>query len=67
MGFSLPRGGDWVISAFIVHFFAAELIIDPHPVSSYNTFMLPACQYFAGFFRPDHDPPQVPCFLSVCF
>jgi hypothetical protein len=38
-------------------FFQEELIIDPHPVSSYNTFMLSIFNYFAGFFRPDHDPP----------
>jgi hypothetical protein len=34
-----------------------ELIIDPHPVSSYNTVMASVFNYFAGFFRPDHDPP----------
>ncbi len=31
--------------------------IDLAPVSSYNTGMGFASQYYAGFFRPDHDPP----------
>jgi hypothetical protein len=32
-------------------------MIDPSPNFSYNTFMTASCNYFAGFFRPDHDPP----------
>jgi hypothetical protein len=46
-------------SIFILRFFTDELIIDPHPISSYNTFMVIVFKYFAGFFRPDHDPPFV--------
>jgi len=32
--------------------------IDPAPVYSYNTCMGYVSQYYAGFFRPDHDPPE---------
>jgi len=33
--------------------------IDPLHVSSYNTFMAHIPNRFAGFFRPDHDPPAI--------
>ncbi|MBU4225552.1 MAG: SDR family oxidoreductase, partial [Chloroflexi bacterium] len=43
------------------------LVIDPILVCFYNTFMIHICRYcagtspfFAGFFRPDHDPPLTP-------
>lgn len=35
------------------------LIIDPAPVSFYNTDMICLYRYPCGFFRPDHDPPHV--------
>ncbi len=31
--------------------------IDLVPVYSYNTCMGYVSQYYAGFYRPDHDPP----------
>jgi hypothetical protein len=34
--------------------------IDRDLVSSYNTRMGYVSQYYAGFFRPDHDPPPAP-------
>jgi hypothetical protein len=36
-----------------------KLIIDLDFISPYNTAMIYICRYFAGFFRPDHDPPLV--------
>jgi len=36
------------------------LIIDPAPVSFYNTNMICLYRYSCGFFRPDHDPPYFP-------
>jgi len=40
-------------------------MIDPCPDFSYNTFMNPSSNYFAGFFRPDHDPPLFSSPLDV--
>jgi len=31
--------------------------IDLAPVYSYNTCMRTISQFYAGFYRPDHDPP----------
>jgi hypothetical protein len=43
---------------------ACTVIIDPTLISFYNTFMISLRRYYAGifsywagFFRPDHDPP----------
>jgi hypothetical protein len=38
----------------------ANFYIDLTLVSSYNTHMGTISQYYAGFFRPDHDPPPAP-------
>jgi hypothetical protein len=40
---------------FYPHLYTPKYIIDPQIICSYNVIMKIK---FAGFFRPDHDPPQ---------
>jgi hypothetical protein len=39
------------------HHILIKSCIDLAPIYSYNTSMGKVIQYWAGFFRPDHDPP----------
>jgi len=56
---------DIELMHYALYSYSDFLIIDPHPVSSYNTFMSYVSRrpggisaYYGGFFRPDHDPPR---------
>jgi hypothetical protein len=46
----------WILAATLLTNFYIDLTL----VSSYNARMGYVSQYYAGFFRPDHDPPPAP-------